>query len=63
MKKGSSLVLILLLCFVWGAFLRIEVVKADSKTIVVPDDYSTIQEAVDATNEGDSVFVTSGTYN
>jgi len=38
-------------------------VKAETKTIVVPDDYSIIQEAVDAASENDIVFVKSGTYN
>ena len=62
MNKGSSLVLILLLCSVSIAVLDEESVKAESKTIVVPDDYEAIQEAVDAASEGDTVFVKSGEY-
>ncbi|MGD6810926.1 MAG: right-handed parallel beta-helix repeat-containing protein [Candidatus Bathyarchaeia archaeon] len=36
--------------------------KADSKTIMVPDDYPTIAEAVDNAADGDLVFVKSGVY-
>jgi len=35
---------------------------AATSTIVVPDDYSTIQAAVDAASAGDTVFVKAGTY-
>jgi len=34
-----------------------------NSVIVVPDDYSTIQEAVDHSSSGDTVFVKSGVYN
>jgi len=40
----------------------IHAVRANPKTIMVPDDYSTIQEAIDAASDGDTIFVKSGTY-
>jgi parallel beta-helix repeat protein len=63
MKKTSSCVLIFLLCFVYVVIWNDLTVKAEPETIYVPDDFATIQEAVDAAHEGDVVFVKSGTYN
>lgn len=37
-------------------------IKAQPKTIVVPDDYPIIQEAVDNANDGDTIYVKSGIY-
>jgi parallel beta-helix repeat protein len=37
-------------------------VKAAPKTITVPDDYESIQEAIDNADDGDTIFVESGTY-
>jgi len=42
------------------SFKENSIVKAAS--IIVPDQYSTIQEAVNAANEGDSIFVRNGVY-
>ncbi len=50
----------MILCSVLVSFPEIGIVKAEPKTIVVPDDYSTIQEAVDNAAEGDTVFVKKG---
>jgi nitrous oxidase accessory protein NosD len=36
--------------------------RANPRTLVVPDDYSTIQAAVDNATAGDTVFVKKGTY-
>jgi len=37
-------------------------VKSKPETIVVPDDYSTIQGAINKASEGDTIFVSSGVY-
>ena len=38
-------------------------VRAQNKTIIVPNDYPTIQAAIDHANAGDVVFVRHGLYN
>jgi len=37
-------------------------VNADSKTIVVPDDYSSIQDAINNAATGDTIYIKKGTY-
>lgn len=59
--KWAFLVL-LLVSAVLVAFPRIDVVEASQQTIVVPDDYSSIQEAIDCASEGNTVYVKEGTY-
>jgi parallel beta-helix repeat protein len=54
---------LLVLCLVAVGVPTPELVNAETNTVVVPDDFSTIQEAVDAASEGDTVFVKRGTYN
>ncbi|MCW4016075.1 MAG: right-handed parallel beta-helix repeat-containing protein [Candidatus Bathyarchaeota archaeon] len=55
--------ILLVFSFVLVSFPQIEVVTAEGDTVVVPDDFPTIQAAVDAASEGDIIFVKSGTYN
>jgi len=61
MRIKSIIIGILVLSIVLNSFPQIEV-KAETKTINVPDDYSTIQEAINFSSEGDMIFVKSGTY-
>jgi len=37
--------------------------RTSSKTWIVPDDYPTIQAAIDSANSGDTIFVKNGIYN
>jgi len=41
---------------------NVQKAKAEPMTIIVPDDYPTIQAAIDAVNTGDMVFVRAGMY-
>lgn len=57
----AVLLISLLICF--SSFsVGIRPVRADPRTIVVPDDYPTIQAAIDNANNGDTVYVKDGTY-
>jgi nitrous oxidase accessory protein len=61
MSRGFISVIVLL--FIMSlTMLPSATVKAQSKTIVVPDNYPTIQAAIDNANAGDTVFVRSGSY-
>jgi parallel beta-helix repeat protein len=60
-KVASGLVLILLAVSILSLY-RIQVVGTNPTTITVPDDYPTIQEALNSASEGDSIFVRNGTY-
>ena len=60
--KRAALVFLLILCFAIAPISEIGVVKAEPKTIVVPDDYPSIQQAIDSASVGDTVYVKSATY-
>lgn len=60
---GKTAALPLVLVFLTASFLIVPLpVKAGSRTIVVPDDYPTIQAAIGNATAGDTVFVKKGTY-
>jgi parallel beta-helix repeat protein len=41
---------------------QLSIQTAKAETIVVPDDYSAIQQAINNANEGDTIYVKAGTY-
>jgi len=61
-KAVSGTVLMLLLTSMLALALNIQPVKTEPTTIVVPDDYPTIQKAINNAREGDTIFVKSGIY-
>jgi parallel beta-helix repeat protein len=58
----KRIALALLMALLFSAVTLILPAQAESRTIVVPDDYSTIQAAVNAASAGDTVYVKEGTY-
>jgi nitrous oxidase accessory protein NosD len=63
MRKSAALLLVLVLAAssIVSA-LPVLPVKGEARTIVVPDDYSTIGAAIKNAGEGDTIYVKMGTY-
>ena len=62
---GHLAVAVFVLAFMlaWTPYLHLNTgVKAYATEIIVPDQYSTIQAAINHANDGDTVFVKAGTY-
>jgi nitrous oxidase accessory protein len=58
----KSVALLLVLVLIASSTVSFLPVKAGTRTIIVPDDYSTMEAAIANANNGDSVFVREGTY-
>ncbi|MCS7365818.1 MAG: pectinesterase family protein [archaeon GB-1867-035] len=61
-KAVSGIMMTLLLTSILLSAFNVQSVKAEPKTIIVPDDYPTIQEAINSANTGDVIFVKKGIY-
>jgi parallel beta-helix repeat protein len=62
-SKSQTFVLLTVLLFLMSlAPLSDAIVRAQTRTIVVPDQYPTIQQAINSANGGDTVYVKNGVY-
>ena len=62
-RRLSTLILLSLMMVSLVVGLRDgETVKADSRTITVPNDYESIQDAINNAVEGDTIYIKKGTY-
>jgi parallel beta-helix repeat protein len=62
-KDASGIIVTLLFIGMSTLTFNIQLAKTNHTTITVPDNYSTIQEAINNANEGDTIFVRNKTYN
>lgn len=56
------MMLILLLANVLAVNQNVQPAKSEPNIIIVPDDYLTIQKAINSSNDGDTIYVKAGTY-
>jgi hypothetical protein len=61
-KKIKSMIILLLVFSFVLAFSKGFTAKAEAKTLIVPDDYLTITDAIGNATENDTIYVKSGTY-
>ena len=61
-KAVSGIVLILLLIDMFFSSVNIKPANTEPRTIIVPDDYPTIQEAINNAGAGDVIYVKAGIY-
>ncbi len=61
MNKNTVLALVLISIASFSLF-AVHIVKADSKIILVPDDYTTITQAIGNATNGDTILIRKGTY-
>ena len=61
MNKGSVLAIALIFLMSLGV-LPFATIKAQSTTIVVPDDYPSIQDAINSAVAGDTIYIKKGVY-
>ncbi len=57
MSKALALALVLVFLAASSTILTMHTVKAETKTITVPDDYSSISDAIGVASQGDTIFV------
>lgn len=62
MRKVSAGLVVIVLAFSVLLTVGVQPAESSTRTVVVPDDYQTIQEAIDDANAGDTVWVKSGSY-
>jgi parallel beta-helix repeat protein len=62
MKRLFAAILLMILAFGMFASFRVLPAKSSPGTITVPDDYPTIQAAINAASPGDTIFVRAGFY-